>query len=113
MDGLTKTVNRVENAGNPMWIDEVHRNIELPQMIQHRLPVSAGHTEHQVWVQSENRLQRRVADRADARLLSCFSGILDVVADSDHVVSGAKRKNAVRDAGNKADDTVRVIGYVD
>src|SRR5579859_7460007 len=75
--------------------------------------VAVSAAEHEVGMKRDDRLERRGERQADAGLLLRFERVESVVGDGNDFCARAESVDIISNAGDEADDALRMIGNVD
>ena len=103
----------MQDAGKTVRVDEIDRYPYRLQLGRGFRRSRYARPQHQVGMEGENGLDRRLDQAADTRLLQRCGRIGGVIADRNHIVARSQREDRIGNAGHQADHAMRVVGHRD
>src|SRR5277367_4838236 len=96
-----------------MRVDEIHRDAYVLQLGRGFRGSRYAHAQHQVGMKGENGFDRGLYQATNAWLLHGFGRMGGVITDRHHIVSRPQCEHRISNAGQQADDSMRVVGHRD
>jgi uncharacterized protein (DUF2126 family) len=99
----------MKDSSDPMGADQKDWNTYSLQLTSNFHRAVRLYADYEIGMQRQNRLERWLNKVADTWLRQRRGRILSVIADSNHIVSGTKRKNGISYARHQANHAMRVV----